>query len=282
MNELFRIQDICIGLVVNRPSKTCKSPYVADVILIDHQDQEELNSEIIMVHSPSLGCKGLISQGEHVIMTKIKKPKPGGICKYTIIANAVNDGSIIMTHPLYCNRVWGSVLKNKFIKHYENLVNISQEVTVEESRFDFYGERPNGVKCYMEVKSVPLGSRDISEENSKYTCCAGLNDKETRISFFPDGYRKKKGDVVSPRALKHIQHLTRLSRDGDGNNECVMIYIIPREDTTGFILNPWDPIYKEAVEEGANQGVKIQTVTLKLIRQGYELGVYLKDFGWMV
>ena len=45
----------------------------------------------------------------------------------------------------------------------------------------------------MEVKNVPLAKLNKSTNEM--------------ISFFPDGYRKSKKDVVSPRALKHIQEL---------------------------------------------------------------------------
>ena len=33
-----------------------------------------------------------------------------------------------------------------------------------------------------------------------------FNDK---IAYFPDGYRKNSTDVVSPRALKHIEELEK-------------------------------------------------------------------------
>jgi DNA-binding sugar fermentation-stimulating protein len=268
--ECFTVQNICIGLVINRPSKTCKSPYVADVILIDHLDKNKLNRETIMVHTPSLGCGGLVSPGEHVIMTEKPKKKNGkeGICKYTIIANAAQDGSIVVTHPLYSNQIWGEILRRKYIDEYSNLEEIRAEVKEGESRFDFFGMRPGGKRCFMEVKSAPLGSIDISPENRKYTKCVGMKQKEYRVSYFPDGYRKKKGDVVSTRALKHAEHLGRLVEGGD---EGVLVFIVPRRDTTGFILNPWDNIYKEAVIESRNKGVKIEIVRIGAERNGYQL-----------
>ena len=39
------------GTIVKRPSKHCKSPYVADVVLE--------NGEEVIAHAPSLGCCGL-------------------------------------------------------------------------------------------------------------------------------------------------------------------------------------------------------------------------------
>ena len=35
-----------------------------------------------------------------------------------------------------------------------------------------------------------------------------------KIAYFPDGYRKNSTDVVSPRALKHIQELEYIAKNG--------------------------------------------------------------------
>ena len=51
------------GFIISRPSKTCKSPYVADV--------ELANNEITMVHTPSLGCCGLVERQCHILVSKI-------------------------------------------------------------------------------------------------------------------------------------------------------------------------------------------------------------------
>jgi hypothetical protein len=35
-------------------------------------------------------------------------------------------------------------------------------------------------------------------------------DVNSKIGYFPDGYRKKQSETISPRALKHIKELTAL------------------------------------------------------------------------
>jgi hypothetical protein len=35
-------------------------------------------------------------------------------------------------------------------------------------------------------------------------------DFNSKVAYFPDGYRKKAKDTISPRALKHILELTYL------------------------------------------------------------------------
>ena len=67
----------------------------------------------------------------------------------------------------------------------KDLKVVRREKKILISRFDFLGIDKNNQYFILEVKSVPL-------------CKDG-------VSYFPEGYRKKKNDVISPRALKHIQ-----------------------------------------------------------------------------
>ncbi len=58
---LHELENVVEGEVAKRPSKICKTPYVADVII---------NSEETLGHSPSLGCCGLVEKGSSVIMSR--------------------------------------------------------------------------------------------------------------------------------------------------------------------------------------------------------------------
>ena len=55
------------GVVINRPSKINKSPYLADVFLEDENKNE-------MVHTPSLGMCGYISTNAKVLVSKNNNP----------------------------------------------------------------------------------------------------------------------------------------------------------------------------------------------------------------
>ncbi len=48
---LLTIENLIDGLVIKRPSATCKTPYVADVKIED-------KDENIMAHTAALGCCG--------------------------------------------------------------------------------------------------------------------------------------------------------------------------------------------------------------------------------
>ena len=236
------------GIVINRPSKKIKSPYLADV---------EINGENILCHTPSLGCCGLVASGKKVLMTK-KKSK-NAKSKYSI--DFVYDkNTIVGVNPLNANRIVEKCLNENYIKELKDLINIKREYSIDESRLDFYGEK-NNKKYYIEVKNVPLADYvDVDKkERKKY------NDSDyeynKKISYFPDGYRKKKSEPVSERALKHINHLKKLKLK-DKNNECFLIFIIPRNDILYFQASNIDPIYKKAVREAYLSGVNILPIQI--------------------
>ena len=63
------------GVVVKRPSKNCKSPYVADVI----SDGSEL-----MCHSPALGFCGLSNTESFVLLSNIENKQNKPECYYQL------------------------------------------------------------------------------------------------------------------------------------------------------------------------------------------------------
>lgn len=249
--DIKTFDNIFLGIVINRPSKICKSPYVADVRIIQGPSNPKIQD--YTVHTPSLGCHNLIARGNHVLMTKKENPK--GICKYTIVAYYDEYGTIVGTHPLHSNNFWKITLEKSLISEMRDIVDIRSEIKVEgmKSRFDFGGKRGDS-NVIMEVKSAPLGSYNLLDTR-KYCCDVGSKRDLKRLSFFPDGYRKKKGDVVSPRALKQVKELMELTLNG---YECFVIYIVNRNDTGAFVINPHDPIYNQCVKDSLECGVKIK------------------------
>lgn len=62
---LFKIEEeLYEAIVVNRPSKKCKSPYVADIYI------PSLDTNAV-AHSPSLGCCGLTDKGHKVLVNRM-------------------------------------------------------------------------------------------------------------------------------------------------------------------------------------------------------------------
>ena len=91
-------------------------------------------------------------------------------------------------------------------------------------------------------------------------------DFNTKVAYFPDGYRKKCEDAVSPRALKHIRELTFIKKNS--KIRCIMCYVIQRTDVNRFQPSIIDPEYREAFKEALNTGVEIITMVVRWNRNG--------------
>lgn len=255
--------------VLKRPSACVKSPYVADII-IDGQD------EPVLAHTPALGCCGLADAGARVVVTQIPEKKSGkpNVCKWRIQQSIVCDDRTETSAPDDSQRVIG--IAPKLAEHIaesalsKNLVDgldvhsIAREKTIGNSRFDFVGTQTDGTYFICEVKNVPLA--DFEDITAKERKTRDYSDTSTwkwddKIAYFPDGYRKNAKEPVSPRALKHVQELTRIQQQlGMENVQCVMLYIIQRTDVTRFQASNIDPIYKDAVKNAHDAGVLIKTI----------------------
>ena len=222
--HLFTLDTLYRGSVVKRPSKTCKSPYVADVLIDGH-------NETIMAHAGALGCNGLCDASAVVLMTKLPEKK-GAVCSYRIELAETTSGEIVGINPKLAEKIVEvGIMKSERVKSYK------REKTILNSRFDFVGAYPDRKHFVLEVKTVPLCSDD-------------------GIAYFPHGYRKKKGDAVSPRALKHLDDLIQIATKSDA--EALMCYVIQRRDANKFVPSETDPIYKEKFYDAHKAGVKMK------------------------
>ncbi len=185
------------GVVIRRPSKQCKSPYVADVLLDD-------GSEII-AHAPSLGF--LCEKGSVIYMTLSARPT---LCTHIIHLGKQND-IIVGIHPKSAEKIVEFALKNNLIDSLKNLKELQREKKMLNSRFDFMGIDEQGHPFILEVKSVPL--------------C------ENNIAYFPGSH--KKNACISPRALKHIQELQHI-KENYPNYRTLLCFVVQRQDATSF------------------------------------------------
>ena len=228
-------KEVVKGKVIKRPSKHCKSPYVADVLLDDGRE--------IISHAPSLGCSGLCEKDSIVYLTQIEKPKQ---CSHVIHLSEINN-TIICIHPKNGEKIVEHCLKNNYITTLKDLKVIRREKKILNSRFDFLGIDKNNQYFILEVKSVPL-------------CKDG-------VSYFPEGYRKKKNDVISPRALKHIQELREIKFHCN-DVRTIMCFVVQRSDSKTFKISDNDKIYKDAVFEAKNKGVELLAIQINWTKDG--------------
>jgi DNA-binding sugar fermentation-stimulating protein len=261
---ILKIEDLIEGQILKRPSKQIKSPYVADANINDNE---------ILAHTASLGCCGLCEAGSTILFAPMKNKDPTK-CIYSAqlaIINEKNNEIIIGIHPKLAEQLVEKCLTNNYLSILKNVKSYRRETVIfvenkVDSRFDFSGIDENGVPFIMEVKNVPLADyEDICAKDRKGKCYDDL-PYNSKVAYFPDGYRKKSADTVSPRALKHIKELTLIKKES--KTRCIMCYVIQRTDVNRFQPSIIDPQYREAVKLALEAGVEIITLVIEWTKQG--------------
>ena len=267
---MLKIDGLVDGTIVNRPSKTIKSPYVADILL------PTLNTTILG-HTASLGCCGLADRGAQILMSPVPKTnkKTDKIsCEYKVYLAVICERGaeiVIGMHPKLAENLAESAIKNNLLSRLQNVRGYKRETTIYvpgkvDSRFDFTGIDGNGVPFIMEVKNVPLADYEDITAKDRKNKCYDERDVNSKVAYFPDGYRKKSTDTVSPRALKHIRELTLIKRES--KTRCIMCYVIQRTDVDCFQPSIIDPEYRAAVKEAVEAGVEIITMVVQWTKDG--------------
>ena len=271
---LFKIDGLIEGVVIKRPSRVIKTPYVADI-------QIDSESNLVLGHTASLGCCGLADVGAHVLMAPVPKPKKVSKkeddkikCQYRVYLSILKEReheSIIGINPKLAEEIVESALTKNLLSKLQNIQSYRRETSIYveykvDSRFDFSGIDQNGTSFLMEVKNVPLADyEDITAKDRKKMC---YDDRsvDSKVAYFPDGYRKKSTDTVSPRALKHIHELTLIK--GESSTRCIMCYVVQRTDANRFQPSTIDPEYRNAVKQAIDAGVEIIVMVVRWTREG--------------
>lgn len=266
---LLQLEGVSSGMIIKRPSRYCKTPYVADVQLE--------NGEEILGHSPSLGCCGLAEKDSIVIMSKTTTSSNKKlVCSHRIDLAVYNETTadnedvvtIVGINPKLGETIAEEALKNNCIQNLMSVKSYTREVKIMNSRFDFAGIDENGIPFVLEIKNVPLADYvDVPKKERKHYIAECENKRfDEKIAYFPDGYRKKSTDVVSPRALKHIQELEEIAKKG--TIRAILCFIIQRNDVKRFQTSNVDLTYKAAVYQASLNGVEIKTIQVEWTKQG--------------
>ena len=255
MIKLFDIGEIIEGKVVKRPSKHCKTPYVADVT-IDGKDE-------FMAHTAALGCCGLADVNASVLMTHVENKK--NICKHKIMLSKILDEKtkniqIVGIDPKLAEKIVHISLEKNLINVLKDHKKFNREVTKLNSRFDFAGIDQYNKEFILEVKNVPLADFIDCSSKERKKIDVSHYEYNDKISYFPDGYRKTAKSVISPRALKHVEELTELVRFH--NTRSILCFVIQRTDSSSFQPSFIDPIYRLAVQKAYFYGVEIITLVI--------------------
>lgn len=273
---LFKIDNLIEGEIIKRPSKYIKTPYVADVLPINETDE-------ILAHTASLGCCGLADVGAKILMAPIMNNKSKNYkyknknqlsCTYRVylsIFKEKNNEIIIGINPKLSEQIVEVALKNNFLSKLKNIRSYKRETSIYvenkvDSRFDFTGIDCDGIPFIMEIKNVPLADYEDITAKERKNKCYDNRDINSKVAYFPDGYRKKSTDTVSPRALKHINELTLIKRESI--TRCITCYVIQRTDVNRFQPSVIDINYRNAVKEAIQSGVEIIILVVSWNREG--------------
>ena len=279
MSLLLKINDLIEGEVIKRPSKHIKTPYVADIKICS-------DSNMILGHTASLGCCGLADVGAHVLLAPVPKTKNNTNsdklhCEYRVYLSIIREKSsdmIVGIFPKLAEDLTESALKNNLLNRLCNIKTYKKETKIYvpglvDSRFDFSGIDENGIPFIMEIKNVPLADYEDVTAKDRKKMSFDDRDINSKVAYFPDGYRKKSTDPVSPRALKHINELALIKRMS--KTRCIMCYVIQRTDINRFQPSIIDPEYREAFVQAVKSGVEIITMVVQWTRDGE--AYFIKD-----
>lgn len=272
---LMKLDGLVEGQIIKRPSQHIKSPYVADIALNEFLLLDPADG-MVLAHTPALGCCGLADVSSYVLMAPAKNKS--NKCSHTIYLSNIIVGNIniyVGIHPKLAETLVENALnsnllsKLQFVRKYRKETTLSTNTGyIINSRFDFTGIDKHGVPFIMEVKNVPLA--DYEDMYSKDRCKMDFSGREfdSKVAYFPDGYRKKSADPVSPRALKHMRELTIIKRDLGSKIRCLMCYVIQRTDVNRFQPSIVDPEYREAFREAVDAGVEMITMVIHWNAEG--------------
>ena len=278
---ILSIGPLIEGTVFQRPSKHIKSPFVADVLISENEFKRE-----IIAHSASLGCSGMAEQNAQVLMS-ILPSKGENIeqkCTHRICLSVVSDCQhpdcevVVGIYPKFAEQLVENSLKNGFLSSLKNIKNYRRETVIKikdkvDSRFDFSGVDENDIPFIMEIKNVPIANYEETPyiKNSKKEVVLpdySSRNFNSKVAYFPEGYRKKITDTISPRALKHIKELTIIKTESSSSTRTILCFVIQRDDVERFQISTSDPEYREAVKNAKDLGVEIIAIVVKWHKNG--------------
>jgi DNA-binding sugar fermentation-stimulating protein len=213
-----------------------------------------------MAHTPALGCCGLIAPGALVWVMPSASKNKDTVSKYTIYLVELADGTRICAHPTVANEVAEGLLRSGMVV--PGLTELTREVTLGDSRFDFAGRLLDGRQAIIEVKSAPIADYvDCLPRYRAKALAAGPTMTGPKIAIFPHGNKRKDG-VISERAIKHARGLAALARSPEAP-VCVMLYLSMRTDINRFTASSVDATYKGAFIDAIRAGVRVLAYSIR-------------------
>lgn len=333
---LFTLPPLLRAEIVNRPSKVVKSPYLADIKVVEENDAGEAKAgaadgggkgkkravgtgkgkaaaaaalsdssggeETHMAHTPSLGCGNLVSAGASVLVSRSTSAtaKSKFVVHHVLQREADGSEHLVGTHPQTAEKLALAIIEGGFAVG--PVTAVAREVTMGNSRFDFVATHADGSTTVVECKNVPIGRFTIpfgvlsdwteawydfeliiplstqpstathtadycdGTKKERATIMAGPDapsDPYEKLGIFPEGYRKKASEPVSPRALKHIQELQAIAEQRDPKRRAMLLFVTQRTDVRALCITKTDEQYRAACQEAMAKGVTLKAFAVR-------------------
>lgn len=275
--------DLSEAVLVQRPSKRNRSPWVADVRLDD--------GRIALAHVPALDMGGLCVTGSRLLVKPAVdgKGRPIGSkavgaygtpkCEFILQLVYVSEpenksigGCWCAAHPNLGEKLTTSLLEKGLISGLPKVERIRKEVTGVagcDMRADFVLEHANKQASVIEVKTVLNTDYNPSTPPDRKECVyfAQSGKKYQRAGIFPWGRVAQVGPegerVVSTRAIKHVDELAGIAR-GDRKDKLgvrffpMLLFMVVRPDVVSMRVNQEScPSFAKHVEAAQAAGVRI-------------------------
>ena len=261
MKKIFDFKNSLVSLtLLNRPSKSIKSPYVADA--------KNLKGEKCLVHVPSLGLAGQCFNGSKILATPSKiNSKTDYIAQAVCYEHFDKKQVIIGANPYTAELICKSLIQNNIWDPFKGWDLISKPKNLA-YKADLYFEK-NKNFTVVEIKNVVCASDDPKEvKNGEKTRFYDHKKPFLRAGVYPYGdlnqyYKGKK--VVSERSIRQINFMIK---NKDKFNFCIL-FVVNRGDCE--IFKPcWkaDPIYAKSLLSAQQSGITLLAIKINWTLKG--------------
>jgi sugar fermentation stimulation protein A len=181
----------------------------------------------------------LLTPGARLTLTQVPASRHASL-RYGVVA-AWDGNTPVVIDTTLPNKLIRHALESRAIRNLPSYQKVVAEAPISDRRIDF--ALPSRTRVtYIEVKSCTL-ARD-------------------GVALFPD--------APSLRGTQQLQALRQATMNGQ---VCIVLFLATRPDVTSFTPNAIiDPTFSEALQRGADQGLRVLAYTSFLRQHRYFLG----------
>ena len=261
MKKVFDFKKSLILLtLINRPSKSIKSPYVADA--------KNLRGEKCLVHVPSLDLAGQCSNGSKILATPSKINSKTDYIAQAVCYKDTNKKTVIIgANPYTAELICKYLIQNNIWNPFKGWDLISKPKNLD-YKADLYLKKNKNFNI-IEIKNVVCASYDPRKhKNGEETRFYDYKTPFLRAGIYPYGdlnqsYKGKK--VVSERSIRQIDLMIK-NKD---NFNFYILFLVNRGDCE--IFKPcWkaDPTYAKSLLSAQQCGINLLAIKIKWTLKG--------------